>query len=141
MSVILFTGVYNVTSCLAAWSHVPSRGSMGLCPWSHVPSRGVSVQGVSVQRGIWLGRSLSRRGSLSRQVSVQRGGWWSLSREVPVWRPLESEKQVVCILLEWVFFVLMVWLVVLPFLILQVKWYVFLHGHGVSGYIHLASVA
>ena len=29
--------LYNVTSCLAAWPHVPSGG---LCLWSHVPSRG-----------------------------------------------------------------------------------------------------
>ena len=39
---ILFPGfgggvcsLYDVTSCLAAWSPVPSRG---LCLWSHVPS-------------------------------------------------------------------------------------------------------
>ena len=59
--------LYNVTSCLAVWSDVPSGG---LCLWSHVPSGGgglcpgrlslgalhpgdlclgVSVQGVSVR--------------------------------------------------------------------------------------------
>ena len=30
-------GLYDVTSFLAAWSHVPSRG---VCLWSHVPFRG-----------------------------------------------------------------------------------------------------
>ena len=43
MSVILSTGresLYDVTSFLATWSHVPCGG---LCLWSHVPSRGVSV--------------------------------------------------------------------------------------------------
>ena len=47
MSVILSMGkgsLYNVTSCLAAWSNVPSRG---VSVW------GVSVQGeVSVQGGL-----------------------------------------------------------------------------------------
>ena len=28
---------YDVTSCLAAWYHVPSQG--GLCLWYHAPSR------------------------------------------------------------------------------------------------------
>ena len=32
--------LYNVTFCLAAWSHVPSGG---LCLWSNVPSRGRSL--------------------------------------------------------------------------------------------------
>ena len=32
--------LYDVTSCLVAWSHVPSGG---LCPWSHVPSRGLCL--------------------------------------------------------------------------------------------------
>ena len=62
-SVILFTGgVYNVTSCLAAWSHVPSGGGLlpvgspsmgkwGLSPWGS----GVSPwgSGVSLQMGVW----------------------------------------------------------------------------------------
>ena len=35
--------LYGVTSCLAAWSHVPSGG--GLCLWSHVPSGGSLYRG------------------------------------------------------------------------------------------------
>ena len=44
--------LYDVTSCLAASSHVSSEGGLclwlhvpsgGLCLWSHVPSRGVSL--------------------------------------------------------------------------------------------------
>ena len=49
--------LYDVTSCLAAWSHVPS---WGFCLWSHVPSMG------SLFRG-----SLS--GGLCLRVSVQGG--------------------------------------------------------------------
>ena len=41
--------LYDVIFCLAAWSHVPSRG---LCPWSRVP-------GGSLCKGLCLG-SLSR---------------------------------------------------------------------------------
>ena len=60
MSAILFigeAGLYDVTSCLAPWSHVPSRGSLslvpcsfqgGLCLWFHVPSRMVLCLGVSL---------------------------------------------------------------------------------------------
>ena len=102
--------LYDVTSSLAACSHVPSRGG-GFWPWSLVPSGGlcpgetlsrwVSVQGilcpgetlslqVSVQGRLCPGGSLSG-GSLSRRgVSVQEGGlcpggglcsgWRSLSR-------------------------------------------------------------
>ena len=61
MSVILSTSgqrgggsLYDVTSCLAAWSHVPSGGS--LCLWSHVPLRG----------------SLSKEGLPDRDPSRQR---------------------------------------------------------------------
>ena len=52
MSVILSTeergSLYDVTSCLATWSHDPSGG---LCLWSHVPCRGgdLSVTGVCIQ--------------------------------------------------------------------------------------------
>ena len=58
---------YDVTFCLAAWSHVPSRGV--LCAWLHVPSRGslskgTFSKGVSVQEGLCLG-------SLSTGISVQ----------------------------------------------------------------------
>ena len=56
--------LYDVISCLAAWSHV-FVGS--LCPWSHVSSRTVSVHG-SLSKG-----SLSK-GYLSRKVSA----WGSL---------------------------------------------------------------
>ena len=47
-SVILSTGggLYDVTSWLAAWSHVPSRGSLSLVPCSFW---GISVQGWSVE--------------------------------------------------------------------------------------------
>ena len=69
MSVILSTGrgsLYDVTSYLAAWSHVPS-------------GEGVSIPGPLFLLGnLCVGRSLSR-GSLSRWASVQgrslsRGG-------------------------------------------------------------------
>ena len=58
--------LYDVNSCLAAWSHVPSRRSpsKGLCP-AGVSVQGVSVKAISVRVG-----SLSRR-SLARKVSVQ----------------------------------------------------------------------
>ena len=38
--------MYDVTSCLAAWSHVPSGG---LCPGGSL-SRGLYREGVSVGR-------------------------------------------------------------------------------------------
>ena len=50
--------LYDVTTCLAAWSHVPSGGSLSL----HAHSGG-SVQG-SVSGGLCPGGSMSR-GSLS----------------------------------------------------------------------------
>ena len=59
-TIILFigeAGLYDVISCLAAWSHVPSRG---LCLWSHVPPRGVSVSGsMFLPGGLCLGVSLT----------------------------------------------------------------------------------
>ena len=75
LPVCLFTGgsLYDVTSCLAAWSHVPSGGSLSLvtCSFGGL-YLGVSVQGVSVW-GSLSGGSLSRGflsgGSLSRRVS------------------------------------------------------------------------
>ena len=52
LSVILFTNgsLYDVTSCLAAWSHVPLEESLCLV---HVPSSGVSVPGpMFLLRGV-----------------------------------------------------------------------------------------
>ena len=68
------SGLYDVTSCLATWCHVPSRGSLSLIP-------------CSFQRGLCL------------EVLYPNG--LSLGEGVSVGRPLpESEKQVVRILLE-----------------------------------------
>ena len=125
MSVSLFKwgqgwwSLYDITSCLADWSHVPS---VGLCPWSHVPSRGICprglclgglcpgslclkglCQGVFVQGDLSPGVSVQGRslpkGSLSEGVSVQgvavQGGV-SIRRLLP-----QSKKQVVRILLEF----------------------------------------
>ena len=70
----------DVTPCLAAWSHVPSRGSLSLvsCSFHWGISLGVPIQGSLCGR-VSVGGSLSRgslpMGSLSRVVSVQ----WSLS--------------------------------------------------------------
>ena len=77
--VCLFVGGDNrslcdVTSCLAAWSYVPSGG--GLCAWSHVPSIGVSIMGgggVSVQGDLCPGEEVSVQG---RMFSVQGGSLW-----------------------------------------------------------------
>ena len=38
-------GRFSVTSCLAAWCHVPSRS---LCFWPHLPSRGALTRGRRV---------------------------------------------------------------------------------------------
>ena len=82
--------LYDVTSCLAAWSHVPS---WGFCLWSHVPSMGSLFRG-SLSWGLCLGVSVY--GSLSRGVSVagifvQRGisvlggiSVWGMSVRPPV---------------------------------------------------------
>ena len=72
--------LYDITSCLAAWSHVPSG-----CSLSGGSCLGVSVQGVSVK-----GVSVSG-GSLSRWISV---------KGVCVGRPVKSVKQAVRILLK-----------------------------------------
>ena len=45
--------LYDVTSCLAVWSHVPS-GKGGLCAWSHVPSGGLCT-GASLSGGVCPG--------------------------------------------------------------------------------------
>ena len=61
-------GLYDVTSCLDAWSRVPSGGGS--------LSRGISVQGVSVSTGVSVlggGGSLSR-GSLSGGLRNQKSG-------------------------------------------------------------------
>ena len=59
--------LYDITSCLTAWSHVSSRAPLSLVP--------CSFQGVSVQRGLCLG-------SLSRRLFVQEGlcFWGAMSR-------------------------------------------------------------
>ena len=83
-SVILSRGwgsLYDITSYLASWSHVPLRRSLSRWPLC----RGSLSKGVSVQE------SLSR--GLCPGVSVQGG----LCRETP---SLQSEKQMVRILLE-----------------------------------------
>ena len=86
--------LYDVTFCLAAWSHVHSRG---LCLWPHVPSRGVSVQRrVSVQGvSVWDrdpvqggGRGLCSVGGLCPAGSLSGR------------HPTFGEEQVVRILLE-----------------------------------------
>ena len=78
--------MYDVTFCLAAWSHV-SSGKGGSYAWSHVPSRWGLCQGGSLSMG-----SLSRgKGSLSRG---------SLSGTPPGQRPTYGEEPAVRILLE-----------------------------------------
>ena len=83
VSVCPHRSLYDVTSCLAAWPHVPSRG---LCCWFYVPSGGlcfegclclgVSVQGVSVwgslSRGLSRGSSL--HGGLGRPPRIRKVG-------------------------------------------------------------------
>ena len=86
--VILFTGgfLFDITFCLVAWSHFPSRGVSVSGPM-------FLLGGISVQGSLCLGRSLSRV-VLSRGVSVNgslSGGLClgSLSRppdrDTPVW--------------------------------------------------------
>ena len=64
--VCLSTGgsLYDVTSCLAAWSHVPSRGPLSLAPCSFqgvsVPGRMFFLGGFSVQGNLCPEGSLSR---------------------------------------------------------------------------------
>ena len=70
VSVILSTegSLHDVISCLAAWSHVPSRGFSVPGPMVLL---GVSVLGVLVQRSLFQGGLCP--GSLSRGVFVQGG--------------------------------------------------------------------
>ena len=51
--------LYDVTSCLAVWSHVPSEG--GLCLWSRVPSKGVSLIETPLDRDPPVHRPLWKR--------------------------------------------------------------------------------
>ena len=60
--------LYGVTSCLADWSHVPSRGSLSLVPCSFW---GFLLAGSLFRES--LSRQVSVLGSLSRGVSLQRG--------------------------------------------------------------------
>ena len=92
MSVILSTGrgyLYDVTSYLAAWSHVPSGEGVSIpgplfLLGSLCVGRSLSTsQGVSVQVGLCLGGLCPGEVSLQR-VSLFVGG---LCRETP-----ESEK-------------------------------------------------
>ena len=84
--------LYDVTSYLAAWSHVPLRG--GLCLWSHFPSRGFNIP------------------SWEYLCSGGLPDWDPLWTETP-WTetPLNDKEQVICILLECIlvfqFFVLL----------------------------------
>ena len=112
MSVIVSTveegSLYDVTSCLAAWSNVPYRVSLCLVPWSFYgglclglgccPRRSLSgvsglylgVSGLIQSRGYPSGRSLGDLcllvfvlGSLG--VLCLAGGWGSLfDRDPPV---------------------------------------------------------
>ena len=107
LSVILFTGdgsLYNVTSCLVAWSHVPSAGFLSLVP--------CSFQGVSVSGPMFLLGSLSRVVSLTK-TPLDRD---HPGRRPPIYRPpdrdcpwtetppdrdsLDGKERVVRILLE-----------------------------------------
>ena len=91
VSVILSTGrgsLYDVTSSLTAWSHVPSRGSLFLVPRSFqggsvsgpmfIP-RGVSVSGPMFPRGVSL-TSLHRDPSPGQRPSPLgsvKSGWYA----------------------------------------------------------------
>ena len=87
----VFTGVclrgkgvylYDVTSCLAAWSHDPSGG---LCALSHVPSRGSAYGGMGY---VYRGRLPTEgEGGLPIEEGLDR-------------HPPEPEKRAVRILLE-----------------------------------------
>ena len=66
------SSLYDVTSCLAAWSHVPSVWHLCLvsCSFSGICVQGFSVQGVCVQGCV----SVQGKGSLSSGVSVHGEG-------------------------------------------------------------------
>ena len=79
-------GIYDVTSCLDAWSHVPSM-EKGLCLWSHVTSWSLCLwshvisgslcfwchasSGVSLTETLWTKTSLDRE-PLDRDLLGQR---------------------------------------------------------------------
>ena len=72
--------LYDVTSCLAACSHVPfgvSEGlclrglcPKGLCPWVAVNGMGVSLWGSPSGGSLSMGWGSPSGGSLSREVYV-----------------------------------------------------------------------
>ena len=72
--------LYEVTSCLDAWSHVPSRGVSVSDP-RFLPGRSLSGVGIYVQ-GV----------SLSRGLSV-----WDTPRQ----RPMYGKERAIHILLEF----------------------------------------
>ena len=92
-----------VTSCLAAWSHVPTKWvpSRALCPeWSLF--MGVSVQEVFVQGVLYVQRCLCPGGSLSGGVLCP-GGLLSrgfCQRDPPDRDPLYGEELAARVLLE-----------------------------------------
>ena len=98
--------LHGVTSCLAAWSHVPSGG--GPLSWRGLCLGGSLSRGVSVPRS--LSRGVSVWGSLSGRSPQKEHG--TRDRDPPGQRPLDrnplgqrppplyGKEQAVCILLE-----------------------------------------
>ena len=61
----------DVTSCLAAWSHVPSRGSLSLVPCSiGGGGRWASVHGGLCPKGFSVWGGLCPGGGLKNKVSI-----------------------------------------------------------------------
>ena len=84
-------GLYDVTSCLTAWSHVPSGG---LCAWSHVPSWGdVPTGGGGLPTGGGASAYRGGEGLCTGGGGLPMGGGWAEP-------PLKLQKRVVRILLE-----------------------------------------
>ena len=86
VSVILSTegSLHDVISCLAAWSHFPSRGSLSPVSWSFWGSlsrgslsRGLFFRGVSVQGDLCLRGSLSREGLCRETLQDQKSRWYT----------------------------------------------------------------
>ena len=66
--------VGGVTSCLAAWSHIPS---WGLCPWSHVSSEGSLSGGALCRKTPWnqkSGQYISYWNAFLLHLFVYQGG-------------------------------------------------------------------